>query len=133
MFGPYQQVTLVLLDLPNQAQALEGVKMELDDGAFLILHEIVTSTEQDDAFKDADVALLVGAKPRGPGMERKDLLTANAKIFESQGKSLDKFAKKSVKVCVVGNPANTNALIASHFAPSIPKANFTALTRLDQS
>ncbi len=107
--------------------------MELDDGAFPILHEIVTSTEQDDAFRDADVALLVGAKPRGPGMERKDLLTANAKIFETQGKSLDKFAKKTVKICVVGNPANTNALIASHFAPSIPKANFTALTRLDQS
>jgi len=84
-------------------------------------------------FKDCDAAILVGARPRGPGMERKDLLSANAKIFQAQGAALDKVAKKSVKVLVVGNPANTNALIASHYAPSIPKANFNALTRLDQS
>lgn len=107
--------------------------MELDDGAYPLLSEIITSTNLEQAFKDLDVALLVGAKPRGPGMERKDLLTANAKIFEVQGQALDRFAKKSVKVCVVGNPANTNALIASKFAPSIPKQNFSALTRLDQN
>lgn len=107
--------------------------MELDDGAYPILADIITTTELSEAFKELDVALLVGAKPRGPGMERKDLLTANAKIFETQGQALDKYAKKTVKVCVVGNPANTNALIASKFAPSIPKQNFSALTRLDQN
>lgn len=121
-----------MLDLPDKKSACEGVKMELDDGAFPLVSEITTSTDMNEAFKDIDVALLVGAKPRGPGMERKDLLTANAKIFEVQGKALDRHAKKSVKVCVVGNPANTNALIASKNAPSIPAENFTALTRLDQ-
>lgn len=84
-------------------------------------------------FKDADVIVMVGARPRGPGMERKDLLTANAKIFQAQGEAIDKVAKKTVKVAVVGNPANTNALICSHYAPSIPKANFSALTRLDEN
>ena len=93
----------------------------------------MATTNAEVAFKDADVAVLVGAKPRGPGMERKDLLNENAKIFKAQGEALDKFAKKNVKVLVVGNPANTNALIASHYAPSIPKKNFTALTRLDQN
>lgn len=105
--------------------------MELDDGAFPLVKEIITTTALEEAFKDLDVALLVGAKPRGPGMERKDLLTANAKIFETQGQALNKYAKKTVKVCVVGNPANTNALICSKNAPSIPKENFSALTRLD--
>ena len=85
----------------------------------------------EEAFDQADVAVLVGAKPRGPGMERKDLLTENAKIFKEQGGFIEKYAKKTIKVLVVGNPANTNALIASHYAPSIPKKNFTALTRLD--
>jgi malate/lactate dehydrogenase len=85
-----------------------------------------------EGFKDADVVVLVGARPRGPGMERADLLQANAKIFKAQGAALDKVAKKTVKVCVVGNPANSNALIASRYAPSIPKKNFTAMTRLDQ-
>lgn len=94
---------------------------------------IVATTKVEEAFAQADVAVLVGAKPRGPGMERKDLLNENAKIFKAQGEALDKFAKKNVKVLVVGNPANTNALIASHYAPSIPKKNFTALTRLDQN
>jgi malate dehydrogenase len=133
MFGPYQKVILHLLDLPAMEKSLEGVKMEIDDGAFPLVSDVVCATSPDVGFKDIDVALLVGAKPRGPGMERKDLLRDNGKIFEAQGKALDKYAKKTVKVCVVGNPANTNALIASLNAPSIPASNFTALTRLDQN
>jgi malate/lactate dehydrogenase len=105
--------------------------MELNDGAYNLVHSIVATTDPLVGFKDADVAVLVGARPRGPGMERKDLLTANAAIFKAQGEALNQVAKKTVKVCVVGNPANTNALIASHYAPTIPKKNFTALTRLD--
>jgi malate dehydrogenase len=93
----------------------------------------LATTDPIEGFKDIDAALLVGARPRGPGMDRKDLLTANAGIFKAQGEALDSVAKKSVKVCVVGNPANTNCLIASHFAPSIPKKNFSALSRLDQN
>jgi len=107
--------------------------MELEDGAYPLVHEIIPFYDVNDGFKDIDVALLVGARPRGPGMERKDLLEANAKIFEDQGKALDQHAKKTVRVCVVGNPCNTNALICSKNAPSIPKENFTALTRLDQN
>ena len=107
--------------------------MELKDSAYTCIHSIIPSTDPIDGFKDIDVALLVGAKPRGPGMERADLLQANGKIFKAQGEALDKVAKKTVKVCVVGNPANTNALIASKYAPSIPKKNFTAMTRLDQT
>ena len=133
LLGPYQRIILQLLDLPAAEKALEGVKMELDDGAFPLLSEIITTSDPETGFKDADVAILVGARPRGPGMERKDLLSANGKIFEAQGKVIDKVAKKTIKVCVVGNPANTNALIASLNAPSIPRENFTALTRLDQS
>ena len=133
MFGPYQKVILHLLDLPAMEKALQGVVMEISDGAFPLVSKIVAATKPEEAFADIDVALLVGARPRGPGMERKDLLSANAAIFKQQGAALDKYAKKSVKVCVVGNPANTNALIASTFAPSIPKENFTALTRLDQN
>lgn len=133
MFGPYQKVKLQLLELPPAEKVLKGLVMELNDGAYSMVDEIIPTTDPLVAFKDADVACLVGAKPRGPGMERGDLLAANAKIFKAQGEALDKVAKKSVKVCVVGNPANTNALIASHYAPSIPKRNFTALTRLDQS
>lgn len=106
--------------------------MELNDGAYKCVHSIVPSTDPMTGFKDIDVALLVGARPRGPGMERADLLQANAKIFMAQGAALDKVAKKNVKICVVGNPANTNALIASQYAPSLPKKNFTAMTRLDQ-
>ena len=133
MFGPYQKVILQLIELPQAEKVLKGLVMELNDGAYNLVHEIIPSTDPMVGFKDADVAVLVGARPRGKGMERSDLLSANAKIFQAQGQALDKVAKKSVKVCVVGNPANTNALIASHYAPSIPKQNFTALTRLDQS
>jgi malate dehydrogenase len=107
--------------------------MELTDGAFDILKGIVCSVDPAVAFKDVDYAILCGAKPRSQGMERKDLLTANAKIFEEQGKYFDKFARKNVKVCVVGNPANTNALILSKNAPTINPKNFTALTRLDHN
>ncbi|CAI8028636.1 Malate dehydrogenase, cytoplasmic [Geodia barretti] len=113
--------------------ALHGVVMELHDCAMTLVKEIVPTDSEEEAFRDIDVAFLVGSMPRREGMLRKDLLTANAKIFRSQGLSLDKFAKKTVKVVVVGNPANTNAMICSHFAPSIPKENFTALTRLDHN
>lgn len=105
--------------------------MELNDGAYPLVHGIVPTTDFMVGFKDIDVAVLVGARPRGPGMERSDLLTANAGIFKAQGEFLDQVAKKNVKVCVVGNPCNTNALICSKYAPSIPKENFTSMTRLD--
>jgi len=121
------------LELPAAEGVLQGLVLELKDGAFPLVAGIVATTKVEEAFAQADVAVLVGAKPRGPGMERKDLLNENAKIFKAQGEALDKHAKKNVKVLVVGNPANTNALIASHYAPSIPKKNFTALTRLDQN
>jgi malate dehydrogenase len=121
------------LELPAAEGPLQGLVLELKDGAFPLVSQIIATTKVEEAFAKADVAVLVGAKPRGPGMERKDLLTANAQIFKAQGEALDKFASKNVKVLVVGNPANTNALIASHYAPSIPKKNFTALTRLDQN
>lgn len=133
MFGPYQKVILQLIELPFAEKLLKGLVLELNDGAYNLVHSIVATTDPLIGFKDCDVAVLVGAKPRGPGMERADLLSANAAIFKAQGEALDKVAKKTVKVCVVGNPANTNALIASHYAPSIPKKNFTALTRLDQN
>lgn len=133
MFGPYQKVILQLIELPAAEGPLKGLEMELMDGAYRCIEKIIPTTDAAVGFKDCDVALLVGARPRGPGMERADLLKANAKIFETQGALLDKHAKKTVKVCVVGNPANTNALIASKNAPSIPKKNFTAMTRLDQT
>jgi len=133
VFGPNQPVCLHMLDIPIAEKALNGVKLELQDCAFPLLDSIVATTSVEEAFNDIDVALLVGAMPRRQGMERKDLLAANAKIFKEQGAALDKFAKKSVKVLVVGNPANTNALIAAQCAPSIPKENFTALTRLDHN
>lgn len=133
MFGPYQKVILSLLELPMAEGPLKGTCLELQDGAFPLVHEIIATTNTEEAFRDADVAVLVGAKPRGPGMERKDLLNENAKIFKAQGEAIEKVAKKTIKVLVVGNPANTNALIASTYAPSIPKKNFTALTRLDQN
>jgi len=107
--------------------------MELMDGAYRCIADIVPATDPMVGFKDIDAAILVGARPRGPGMERADLLQANAKIFQAQGAALDKVAKKTVKVCVVGNPCNTNALIASTYAPSIPKKNFTGMMRLDQT
>ena len=121
MFGPYQKIILNLLELPFAEGPLKGLVLELKDGAFPLLADIKPTLDVDEAFDQIDVAVLVGAKPRGPGMERKDLLNENAKIFKVQGESLNKVAKKNVKVLVVGNPANTNALIASHYAPSIPK------------
>ena len=133
MFGPCQKVILQLIELPAAEKVLKGLVMELNDGAYTCVKQIIPTTDPMVGFKDADVAVLVGARPRGPGMERSDLLQANAKIFQAQGQAIDKVAKKSIKVIVVGNPANTNALICSHYAPSIPKTNFSALTRLDQS
>ena len=133
MFGPYQKVIMQLIELPPAEKVLKGLVMELKDGAYTCVQDIIPTVDPLVGFKDADVCVLVGARPRGPGMERSDLLQANAKIFQAQGGAIDQVAKKTVKVCVVGNPANTNALICSHYAPSIPKQNFTALTRLDQS
>jgi len=133
VFGENQKVILHMLEIPFMETALNGVVLELQDCAFPLLAGMVATVDAKEAFTDIDVALLVGAMPRKEGMERSDLLKANAKIFESQGKCLDQYAKKSVKVLVVGNPANTNALIASKCAPSIPKENFSALTRLDHN
>ncbi|MDQ3259501.1 MAG: malate dehydrogenase [Pseudomonadota bacterium] len=135
MLGKDQPVILQLLEIPDEKaqKALQGVMMEVDDCAFPLL--IGTSAHSDamTGFKDADVALLVGARPRGPGMERKDLLEANGAIFTVQGKALDAVASRGVKVLVVGNPANTNALIAQKSAPSLPAKNFTAMMRLDHN
>lgn len=133
VFGKNQKVILTLLDIPPMMGVLEGVVMELSDCAFTLLSDVIATADAAVAFKDVDVAFLVGAMPRKQGMERKDLLSANVKIFKVQGEALNTYAKKDVKVLVVGNPANTNALICSHYAPSIPKENFTAMTRLDQN
>ena len=131
VFGPDQPVILQLLDITPCMGVLGGVCMELDDCAFPLLKQVIPTDDPEVAFKDVDAAFMVGAMPRREGMERKDLLAANVKIFKAQGEALDKFAKKSVKVLVVGNPANTNALICSHYAPSIPKENFSAMTRFE--
>ena len=133
MLGSDQPVILQLLEIPPALDALNGVIMELDDCAFPTLAGVVGTDDPNVAFKDADYALLVGARPRGPGMERKDLLEANAAIFSVQGKAINDHANSAIKVLVVGNPANTNALIASANAPDIPAANFTAMTRLDHN
>lgn len=133
VFGKDQPIVLVMLDIPQMIGILEGVSMELQDCALPLLKEVIATDKEEVAFKDLDYALLVGAMPRREGMERKDLLKANVKIFQSQGRALDQYAKKTCKIVVVGNPANTNALICSKFAPSIPAKNFTALTRLDQN
>ncbi|CAG9835843.1 unnamed protein product [Diabrotica balteata] len=133
VFGPNQTLVLRLLDIPPMMGVLEGVVMELADCALPLLREVIPTADPVVAFKDVSAAFLVGAMPRKEGMERKDLLAANVKIFKVQGEALDKHAKKDVKVLVVGNPANTNALICSKYAPSIPKENFTAMTRLDQN
>jgi len=133
VFGPDQTLILHLLDIPPMMGVLEGVVMELADCALPLLRQVVPTADPAVAFKDVSAAFLVGAMPRKEGMERKDLLSANVKIFKVQGEALDKHAKKDVKVLVVGNPANTNALICSHYAPSIPRENFTAMTRLDQN
>ncbi len=133
MLGADQPVILQLLEIPPALDALKGVAMELDDCAFPTLAGIVATDQPDVAFKDTDYALLVGAKPRGPGMERSDLLLGNAQIFSVQGKALNDNASRDVKVLVVGNPANTNALIAQQNAPDLNPANFTAMTRLDHN
>ena len=135
MLGKDQPVILQLLEIPDEKaqKALKGVMMELEDCAFPLLAGMEAHSSPDTAFKDTDYALLVGARPRGPGMERADLLAANAQIFTAQGKALDKVASRNVKVLVVGNPANTNAWIAMKSAPSLPRENFTAMLRLDHN
>ncbi len=133
IFGPDQPVILQLLEIPPVLDALQGVRMELSDCAFSTLDSIVATDQADVAFRDTDYALLVGAKPRGAGMERADLLLGNAQIFSVQGRALNEHASRDVRVLVVGNPANTNALIAQKNAPDITPANFTAMTRLDHN
>ena len=133
MLGPDQPVILQLLEITPALDALKGVAMELNDCAFPLLRGLVTTDDANIAFKDCDYALLVGARPRGPGMERKDLLAANGAIFGPQGKALNDHASRNVKVLVVGNPANTNALIAQAAAPDLNPRNFTAMTRLDHN
>jgi malate dehydrogenase len=133
LFGPDQPVILQLLEIAPALPGLQGVVMELNDCAFPSLHGLVATDDPNVAFKDTDYAILVGAKPRGPGMERSDLLLGNAKIFSVQGKALNDNAKRDVRVVVVGNPANTNALIAMKNAPDLNPKNFTAMTRLDHN
>merc|ERR1719384_2324039 len=133
VFGLDQPLHLHLLDIGPMMGVLNGVCMEVQDSALPLVAGVVATDDVAKAFTDIDAAFLVGAMPRKEGMERKDLLAANLKIFKVQGEALDKHAKKTVKVLVVGNPANTNALICSHYAPSIPKENFSAMTRLDQN
>ena len=133
MLGDDQPVVLQLLDITPAMEALEGVRMELDDCAFPLLAGITCTDDPNVAFAGSDYALLVGARPRGPGMERKDLLEANAAIFSVQGKALNDHASRDVKVLVVGNPANTNALITQRNAPDLDPRNFTAMTRLDHN
>jgi len=133
MLGADQPVILQLLEITPALDALQGVVMELDDCAFGTLAGIVATDDANSAFRDAQYALLVGARPRGPGMERKDLLEANAQIFSAQGKAINDHASRDIRVLVVGNPANTNALITSANAPDIDPANFTAMTRLDHN
>ena len=133
MLGKDQPVILQLLEITPAMEALKGVIMELEDGAFPLVAGIVGTDDANVAFKDANYALLVGARPRGPGMERKDLLEANAAIFSAQGKAINDNASKDIKVLVVGNPANTNALIAQRNAPDIDPRQFTAMTRLDHN
>lgn len=133
MLGPNQPVILQMLEITPALEALKGVAMELEDCAFPLLAGMTCTDDAAVAFKDADYALLVGARPRGPGMERKDLLEANAAIFSAQGKAINDNASKDIKVLVVGNPANTNALIAQRNAPDIDPRQFTAMTRLDHN
>jgi len=133
LLGNDHPVILHLLDIPQCMEGLQGVVMEIEDGAFPLVRGVVATSDVKEAFTDIDYALLVGSMPRREGMERKDLLKANATIFVQQGKALSDYSKKTVKVCVVGNPANTNAAIAQASAPNIPKENFSALTRLDHN
>ena len=133
LLGPDQPVNLNLLEITPTLPALQGVVMELDDCAFPLLNKITATDDATVAFRDSNVALLVGARPRGPGMERKDLLMANAAIFSAQGKAMNAVADRNIKVLVVGNPANTNSLIARANAPDLNQRNFTAMTRLDHN
>lgn len=133
MLGPDQPVILQLIEIPPALDTLKGVVMEIDDSAFPLVHGVVATSDLDEGFNQVDYAILVGAKPRGPGMERADLLSENGKIFGPQGQSLNRVASRNVKVLVVGNPANTNALIAQANAPDLPPESFTAMTRLDHN
>ena len=133
MLGPDQPIILQLLEIPPAMDALKGVVMELDDCAFPLLQSVECLDDPVAAFEDINFAMLVGARPRGPGMERKDLLAENAKIFSVQGQALNNSASRDVRVLVVGNPANTNALIASANAPAIDPGQFTAMPRLDHN
>jgi malate dehydrogenase len=133
VFGRDQPIILQLLDLPQAQAAVRGVVMELEDCAFPLLQDVVITDDPATAFRDADAAFLVGSRPRSKGMERADLLLANAEIFKVQGRALNENAKRDAKVIVVGNPANTNAGILSAFAPDFPKANVTAMVRLDHN
>jgi malate dehydrogenase len=133
VFGKDQPVVLQLLDLPQALKAVRGVVMELEDCAFPLLAGVVITDDPKTAFRDVDAAFLVGSRPRSQGMERRDLLSANAEIFKVQGRALNEAAKRSVKVLVVGNPANTNAYIAAHSAPDLPAGNITAMVRLDHN
>jgi len=133
MLGADQPINLNLLEIPQALGAVGGVVMELNDCAFPTLNKVTASSDANLAFKDCNFAMLVGARPRGPGMERKDLLLENAKIFSAQGKALDAVASRDARVLVVGNPANTNSLIAQRNAPSLNPQNFTAMTRLDHN
>jgi len=133
LLGPEQPIVLQLLEITPALNALQGVRMELDDCAFPLLQDIICTDDAADAFRDVDYAFLVGAKPRGPGMERGDLLAENGGIFAPQGKALNEHAKRDVRVLVVGNPANTNALIAMRNAPDLDPRRFTAMMRLDHN
>lgn len=133
MLGPNQPVELQLIELPPAINALKGVEMELNDAAYPLLSKVTCTTDPNVGFKNADIIILVGAKPRGPGMERKDLLEQNGAIFKTQAQQIQANASPNVKILVVGNPANTNATIISEFAPKIPAKNITSLTRLDQN
>ena len=133
LYGPDTPVNLHLLEITPALAALNGIVMELNDCAFTTLNAVIATDDALRAFRDCDAALLVGARPRGPGMERKDLLLANAQIFSAQGRALNEAARRTVKVLVVGNPANTNALIAQANAPALSARNFTAMTRLDHN
>jgi malate dehydrogenase len=133
MFGQEQPVILRLLEIPQSMSALSGVRMELEDCAFPLLYDIVTTDNPAIGFRDTDYAILVGAKPRSKGMERKDLITENAKIFATQGRAINDHASSDVRVLVVGNPANTNAMIAAANAPDLDRSQFTAMTRLDHN
>lgn len=133
VFGVETPVILQLLEVPPVMPALEGIRMELEDCAFPLLHDITTSDQPKIAFRDADLILLVGSKPRGKGMERKDLILENGPIFTGQGQAINDAAASSVRVVVVGNPCNTNCLITMHSAPDVPNDRFTAMTRLDQN